>query len=234
MSETTKKFGHITVMKDQMGYFTDHQMDLIIANAPSKEYELLFRILRHGRRITEVLGRPKYLHRWNDINTGEYRTKEYPPVLGITPADFDMETESIRFRILKKHSKDEQEEVFPIETTTYSDLKQYINDKGIKKDEVIFKMNRFQANYQLKKICDNLQIYRVGRQKPHLHNFRHSFAVHFLRNSTDPTDIKKLQLALSHSDINVTSSYLKLGKESLRDNINKTVGRKQNGQENMD
>ena len=219
---TAQKYGDVRVMTDLLGFFSRDQIKSIIKYAPTAEERMLYKLLMHGRRITEVLGRKEFVHKYRDKHTGELKEKHYPAVEGLKPSHLNIEYEQIKFRLLKKGR--ETYDLFPIEHKIFQELLQYIRENNIQDDENIFKLNRFQVNYRLKKLCKGLGIHLIGSKKPHAHHFRHSFAVHLLKNSNDPTDIKKVQMALGHSDINVTSGYLKLGKEDLRKTINKTFG----------
>jgi integrase len=204
------------IMQDLQGYFTHTQVRQIIIHAPTKELQLLFKILYHGRRITEVLGRQAYTHK--NKNT----TTQYPEIKGLTPSSIDHEKCLVSFKILKK--KKPTLKLFPLEDSTFNELINYIREQNIKEDEPVFKLNRFQASYQLKKVCKKLGIHRVGAKKPHLHLFRHSFAVHLLERTNDPAAIKIIQNALVHSNINITSGYLQFSQDRLRGLVNKTIG----------
>jgi integrase/recombinase XerD len=52
----------------------------------------------------------------------------------------------------------------------------------------------------------------------HPHTFRQSFAIHLIRSGVD---IRRLQLLLSHSDLNPTQVYLQFKDEDLRDVYNR-------------
>ena len=206
------------IMQDLQGYFTRSQVVRIIESAPTSELKLLFKLLYHGRRITEILGRSEYLHK------NKEKSVSYPEIRGLTPSNIDKEKCLVSFRILKKRKK--VVKLFPLEENTYNELMEYIELKNVRPDERVFKLNRFQASYQLKKVCKKLGILRVGAKAPHLHLFRHSFAVHLLEKTNDPAAIKIIQNALVHSSIALTSGYLQFSQDKLRDLVNKTIGGK--------
>ena len=204
------------VMQDLQGYFTKFQIRQIISGAPTRQLKLLFKILYHGRRITEVLGRKAYVHKNKD------KVIEYPEIPGLTPSCIDHEKCLVSFHILKK--KRPTIKLFPLEDETFKELVSYIDENYIEAKEPVFKLNRFQASYQLKKLCKKLNILRVGAKAPHLHVFRHSFAVHLLEQTNDPAAIIIIKNALVHSSITITSGYLQFNQDKLRSLVNKTIG----------
>ena len=204
------------VMQDLQGYFTRSQIAQILNGAPTAELKLLFKLLYHGRRITEVLGRKEYVHK------NKEKAIMYPAITGLTPSNIDKEKCLVGFHILKKRKK--VVKLFPLEENTYNELMEYIEAKSISDEQPIFRMNRFQASYQLKKLCKKLGILRVGAKAPHLHLFRHSFAVHLLEKTNDPAAIIIIKNALVHSNIALTSGYLQFSQDKLRDLVNKTIG----------
>ena len=224
-------------MQDLQGYFTKQQIADIISNAPTEELRLLFELLKHGRRITEILGRQEYTHRnvngkatILDTNTDkkiviEQKEKLYPAVQGLRPNDIDKEKRLVEFRILKKRESNNKRtsHLFTLKDSTYNNLLGYIHKNNIQPKDTIFKLNRFQASYQLKKICKGLDILKVGKKAPHLHNFRHSFAVNLLSEINDPAAIVLVKDALCHSNINITSGYLQFSQEKMREIINKAL-----------
>jgi len=56
--------------------------------------------------------------------------------------------------------------------------------------------------------------------KTNPHCFRHSFAVHFLRTSTDPMALELLRQLLGHSNILVTMEYLKVVPMQIKKALN--------------
>jgi len=204
------------VMQDLQGYFTKFQIQQIINQAPTRQLKLLFKLLYHGRRITEVLGREAY------VNKNKDKLTEYPAVDGLRPCCIDYEKCLVSFNILKK--KRPTVKLFPLEDETFKELVSYIEDNYIEAKEPVFKLNRFQASYQLKKLCKRLNIHRVGAKAPHLHVFRHSFAVHLLEQTNDPAAIIIIKNALVHSNISLTIGYLQFNQDKLRGLVNKTIG----------
>ncbi len=60
----------------------------------------------------------------------------------------------------------------------------------------------------------------------HPHHFRHSFSIHFLSKANDPTALNILQQQLAHTNINITSTYLKFNQEYRKKILNKVFGGK--------
>ena len=52
----------------------------------------------------------------------------------------------------------------------------------------------------------------------HPHTFRHSYAIHLIRNCVD---LRRLQQLLGHSNIQTTTVYLQFRDQDLRDMYNK-------------
>ena len=207
------------VMKDLKGYFTLDQIDRMIANAGCQRNMLLLRILsRTGRRISEVIGRSKYVNR----NANKGIEKEYQAVVGIRPIDINWEESLIAFPILKK--KRIVRKLKPIDKTSLKMLKVYIEHKKIEPEAPVFDIGRFMAYKIVRRCAANAGIRFIGEKSPHPHHFRHSFAIQVLKHSKNPSDIKKLQMALEHSDLNVTSGYLQFAQEELKEMIDNAFG----------
>jgi integrase len=127
----------------------------------------------------------------------------------------------------------------PVDDELYNNLIWYIEHAKIQPNERIFPISRFTADIWLKeaikktgiimnlgtkkvKIRGSSEI-RTVQVKPHLHMFRHSFAIHILkRNPKDPTALPKLKNLLEHSRMDITEHYLQFNQEDNKDFLNKT------------
>jgi len=211
------------VMTDLQGYFTLKQIDTMLNLAQNKEEQILILLLsRTGRRITEILGRKAYLNK--NANHPELQ-KEYNEVIGLRPIDINFESGQAAFNILKKRKAIRK--LKPLDDFTLTKLQEYITETNIESHTPIFKLNRWKGFRIVKRLANEAGIGLVGTKEPHPHHFRHSFAVQILKNSNDPTDIKKLQQILEHSNMNITAGYLQFNQEELRKTINKVFEKKE-------
>jgi len=199
------------IMKDLMGYLPEDRILRMYDLCRNERDRLLIRLLmRTGRRITEILGRKSYKFKCN--KTGYEKT--YTEIIGLRPKDINFEDRNILWNILKK--KKPLKKLKPIDETTLEMLKQYIETRGIKEDEPIFKINRRRADQIVKDVAERAGIYHIGEKKPHCHHFRHSFAVNVLKISESPADLRYVQQVLEHSSISITEAYLQFGEEGQR------------------
>jgi len=114
----------------------------------------------------------------------------------IRKKDIDIKNKIMRVRWLK--SRKYNERIIPIKTELAYILEIYVSTKN--SDDLIFPVTR-------------QYIYRVvSRHFPGYspHTLRHSFAVNFLRQSTNPTALVILQRLLGHSKIQTTLEYLRI------------------------
>jgi len=215
----TTKYNY-SVMKNPDSHFSQEQMDLIEDHTELIEYRLFFRFLRtSGRRVTEVLGREEYINNYRSKKTKDILRKKYFEVKGITPNDIRKDGLVI-FNILKQHEAVRAPKA--IDKKTMELLKDYIAMKGIKDDEPIFKFNRFQAHYRLRKACRNANIRLQGGVKPHLHMYRHSFCIHIIKTAQTPQALRMLQQHLHHSKLDITAHYLQFSQKEKKEMIEKT------------
>ena len=119
-------------------------------------------------------------------------------VLGITPDDIDFRNRTIR--IHGKGSRDRT--VYPPRELLY-DLRDYIADKGIERQNRIFPVTRQRVFAIIKNIS--------GRSP---HKLRHTFSVNYLESGGD---LRTLQKILGHSSLKTTSIYLDLLDSTVQD-----------------
>ena len=119
-------------------------------------------------------------------------------VLGITPDDIDFRNRTIR--IHGKGSRDRT--VYPPRELLY-DLRDYIADKSIERQNRIFPLTRQRVFEIIKDLS--------GRSP---HKLRHTFAVNYLESGGD---LRTLQKILGHSSLKTTSIYLDLLDSTVQD-----------------
>jgi len=193
-----------SAMKDIQGYFREGQREAIYREA-QKENKLrdlvLFRLLwKSGRRISEVLL--------------------------VKVKDIDFNNRLIYWNILKKGKPLAVWK--PIDTKTLELLSYYIEKYNglllpdhflLHNGNPLKHISRQRADQILQRYCKKLNI-RVGEKgRPHLHHFRHSFAIDLVRKAKTGSGIRITQQALEHSSLNMTEQYLQFSPEELRDLI---------------
>ena len=220
-----------TIIKDLQGYFKMDQLYRMEEAAVRFRDKVLIRLLtRSGRRVTEIIGRKGYVYNYPPRKM----TKFYPSVPGITPSDLDEEECMIRYRILKKrliwnpHKRvmEHPSVMKTIDKDTMDMLLQYIEQANIKPQERIFPINRHRVYQIIRECADRAGIPLVGSKTAHPHHFRHSFAVHIIKNATNPSALRLLQRELEHSNINVTAGYLQFDQKEIKTLREKTFSKK--------
>jgi len=209
-------------IKDLKGYLSIDRIDEIIQAASNLRDKTLIRLLsRSGRRVTEIVGRKRYVHR-NANYIGKRGkiglVKSYPKIQAVRPVDINWEEGLIAFPILKKRTKMRKLKV--IDDETLKMLDEYIQEYRIAPNAALFPITRYRVNQIFVQCCEACGIYYIGEKRPHPHHLRHSYAIHVLKNSKNPADLKKLSMLLEHNSIEVTSGYLQFAQEDMRDLIN--------------
>lgn len=185
------------VMKDLQGFFRQGQREAIYNSCKTDRDKLLVRLLwKTGRRITEVLL--------------------------LKASEVDFENANILWHIEKK--KKEHLKWKPIDKNTLLELKQYIQKENIQPEEYIFQssykedkpITRQRAFQIIRIAAEDSGVFFVGIKKPHPHHFRHSFAVDKAKILKSPADIRKLQMIMEHSNLNMTEQYLQFSDQDLR------------------
>ena len=115
-----------------------------------------------------------------------------------------------------------------IDDETLEMLKAFIIKNKIEPTDFVFKINRFQEFYLIRKIAKMANIHYIGEKRPHPHHFRHSFAVNIIKNSTKPQDLRILQQILEHSKLDITAQYLQFSQEDQRKMINRAFKDEEN------
>lgn len=189
-------------MKDVEGFLTPEEVDILYNKASSERDKLLIRMLwKSGRRIGEIL---------------KVRVK-----------DIDFEARNILYSIEKKKVKD-LKKWKPIDDVTLSLIKAWVEKNNFQPEQYLFEssqkqtgpITRQRAFQIIRSIGKEANIEHVGNKKIHPHHFRHSFAVNISKNLKSPADLRKLQMFLEHSNLNVTEVYLQFSNEDIRELIN--------------
>jgi len=222
---------YTNVMKDKTAYLSKDEIQRMLQhcldNDNMRDYILIRTLYHTGRRITEIVGE-----------------KPYTRKVGLRPCDIHDE-ELIEFDILKKHHvkrknlitgkklSDEKLNELRIKKMPKRSLKAiddfymglllaYIEDEGIKYDKRVFPITARRAREIIKRIAIKCNITR-SKGFIHPHNFRHSFAIHLLKDNPNDTGIlRQVQELLDHQDINMTMTYAQFTQEDKKDTLNKT------------
>ena len=89
------------------------------------------------------------------------------------------------------------------------ELVSYVAQNGIENDAQLFPLKRRQLYNSAKKYGT---LANIGLDV-HPHTLRHSFAINLVRQNTD---IRRVQMLLGHSTLNVTSVYLQFKESDLK------------------
>ena len=200
---------NIETMSDPSGHFKQGQRKEIYNSCESLRDKVLIRLLwKSGRRVSEVLKL-----KVKDINFKE----------GNILWHIDKKFKKLKGGGTKKN---DLKRIKPMDGFTLKLLKHYIDEEEIGSEHyVLFSYDKFshlsrQRVYQIvARSCEKAGIFHVGNGKPHPHHFRHTFAVNWAKNSTNPADIVKLKNHLEHSDLKVTETYLQFATEESREMV---------------
>ena len=168
-------------MVDPEGYLTEEKFEQLLSFATDIRDRTLLQVLFYtGRRVSEV-------------------------VRSLTVNDIDFQDNLINFTVLKKG--------YPLKvwlnvnSKLMEVLKEYIEALGLVSDEYLFPISRFRVDQIIKSLGRKAGLEYVGRKKIHAHVFRHSYAVMMAKKVKDIYELKKLQILMGHSNINMTSFY---------------------------
>lgn len=222
------------IMKHKTAYLNSAEIQTMLNYCFKKErvrdYMLILTLSRTGRRITEILGKKPYTLyvglRPCDIHPDgliEFDILKKNPVMSKTKTGQPRsEDRLIKERLNKKPKR----KLFPIDDTTLSFLKQYIQNNNIQTHQRIFPITRQRADVLIKQIANACKITRPG-MKIHAHNLRHSFAINLLKdNPNDASILIQVQELLDHSNLNITKTYLQFTPEDKRKKLNKLFKKK--------
>jgi len=197
-------------MKDLRGYLTPEQIKTILLEAKQSNMDhfvLLSLLFRTGRRVSEIV--PLVDNKTRDKIT-----------TGLRPIDIDWDKGLAEFTILKK--KKRPDALLPLDNYTLNLLYRYARIKRLQRDEPFFNITRQQVFKIVRKYTERVEIFRVGKKKPHPHHFRHSLAVAMVTNINRPQAIKLVQDQLQHSSLEMTANYLKFAQEDHKEALEET------------
>ena len=124
-------------------------------------------------------------------------------LLALTPSDIEQKHEVITIT----NGKGGKERRVLVKSETVKELFSYASQKGLGNDAKLFPLKRRQLYNIIKKYG------ALAGVTVHPHTLRHSFAINLVRHNTD---IRRVQMFLGHSSLNVTSVYLQFKESDLR------------------
>lgn len=156
-----------------------------------------------------------------------YSGRRVGEVLRVKVKDILVDEKKIIYNILKK--KRPTRKLKPVSDIVFSMLMSYINVKKLQPEDYVFKSyihpKRHITDARVRQIvyryCElaNIPDFAPGK-KVHPHTFRHSFAIATAKKLKSPGDLRKLQMILEHSKIDITTHYLQFSDEEQRELVN--------------
>ncbi|MGA7077018.1 MAG: tyrosine-type recombinase/integrase [Halobacteriota archaeon] len=131
-------------------------------------------------------------------------------LLNIKPSDIEPKNQIIN---VTKAKGGKQRRV-PLDAETIGMLSDYVSASNIREDQPIFGIKQRWAREIVRRYGA-----RVGRRGLHPHTFRHSFAIHCVRNGWD---IRRLQVVLGHNSMATTAVYLQFNDRDIRELYDRT------------
>ena len=194
------RWSNVTAIRDVQGFFKSGERERMYNTCNNPRDRILVALLwKTGRRIGEIL---------------ELKVR-----------DIDFENAEIVWNIEKKKNLKrvrKPAQMWLLKTLytyiSYTNLRSedYILESRYKPGQPITRQRAFQIIRQAAKAAG---ISYVGVKQPHPHHFRHSFAIDLAKKAKSPADIRKVQMWLEHSSLDITEHYLQFGNEDLRELI---------------
>ena len=125
-------------------------------------------------------------------------------LINIRPRDVEWNNQVVN---VIKAKRGKQRRVF-LDEETLKMLSDYILALNILEDRPIFGLTSRQIEYIVKKYGNMIGV------NIHPHTLRHSFAIHLVRSGMD---LRRLQLLLGHSSLNMTQIYLQFKDDDIRE-----------------
>jgi len=125
-------------------------------------------------------------------------------LINIRPRDVEWSNQVIN---ITKAKRGKQRRVL-LDESTLKMLSEYILTQKIQEDQPIFGLTRRHIGRIVKKYGN-----AIGA-RVHPHTLRHSFAIHLVRSGMD---LRRLQLLLGHSSLNMTQIYLQFKDDDIRE-----------------
>jgi integrase/recombinase XerD len=100
-----------------------------------------------------------------------------------------------------------------LDAETIEMLSEYVSAQQLPEDRPVFALKQQQVRNIVKRYGS-----MIGKDV-HPHTFRHSYAIHCVRNGWD---IRRLQQVLGHSSLNVTAVYLQFNDRDIKELYDRT------------
>jgi len=130
--------------------------------------------------------------------------------INVTPKDIEYKNGVVNIR----KAKGGKQRRVPLDQDTLKMLSDYVLALNIPEDRPVFSIKRTQVFNLVKKYGN------MAGVKIHPHTLRHSFAINLVRGGTD---LRRVQLMLGHSSLNVTQIYLQFNDNDLREAYDKVA-----------
>jgi integrase/recombinase XerD len=130
-------------------------------------------------------------------------------LLNIKPSDIEIRNSVVN---ITKAKGGKQRRVH-LDAKTVKMLSEYVSAQQLSDDRPIFALKQRQVRNIVKRYGS------IIGKNVHPHTFRHSFAIHCVRNGWD---IRRLQQVLGHSSLNVTAVYLQFNDQDIKELYDKT------------
>jgi site-specific recombinase XerD len=125
-------------------------------------------------------------------------------VINVTPDDIEYKNKVVN---IQKAKGGRQRRVL-LDEDTLKMLSDYVLALNIPEDRPIFNLTTRQIENIVKKYGNTIGV------NVHPHMLRHSFAIHLVRSGMD---LRRLQLLLGHSSLNMTQIYLQFKDDDIRE-----------------
>ena len=130
-------------------------------------------------------------------------------LLTITPRDIEPDNNVINVT----KAKGGKQRMVHLDAETIKMLAEYVSAQQLPDDRPIFTLKQRQVRNIVKRYGS------VIGKDAHPHTFRHSYAIHCVRNGWD---IRRLQQVLGHSSLNTTAVYLKFNDRDIKELYDRT------------
>ena len=125
-------------------------------------------------------------------------------VINVTPKDIEYKNGVVNIR----KAKGGKQRRVPLDQDTLKMLSDYVLALNTPEDRPIFNLTTRQIENIVKKYGNTIGV------NVHPHMLRHSFAIHLVRSGMD---LRRLQLLLGHSSLNMTQIYLQFKDDDIRE-----------------
>lgn len=176
-------------MRDTEGYLKPEEVGLILKACADPQERLLITLLwRTGGRVSEVLALRK--------------------------RNIDFKEKSVTMPTLKRPTP--QVRTIPLDSETFTILVNH--SRQLSDDAKILEINRFKAWRLIQKAGKRVGIESVGKKLLHPHTFRHSFAIHGVKEGVP---LSVMQQLLGHSTVQTTIFYQKFSSSDVIEYVKK-------------